>query len=374
MARVQLPIHRPYVGEAELERVRAVLESRWLGAGPVSREFEERIAALCGARNAVSTASGTAALQLALASCGLRPGDEVILPSLTFMASSQAILAAGATPVYCDVELETATIDPARAAELIGPRTRALMPVHFAGYPCRMRELLDLARAHGLRVVEDAAHAFGSTYEGAMVGANGDLTCFSFDPVKNITCGEGGAIMTSDDEVAASLRRVRSLGAERDGWSRHAAERPWYSHAVSAGVRAHLSDVNAAIGLSQLERFDELRERRRELVARYQQGLAGIDGVVPLRGDVGSVFPFLAVVRILDGRRDDVLAHLVGHGVQAWVHYVPNHLQPAFPAPREALPATERLFGELLSLPLYHELRDADVDRVVGLVRDFLGA
>lgn len=373
MPSVELPIHRPFIGAIELERVGTVLESRWLGSGPVAREFEERIRTICGARNAVATSSGTVALQIALAACDLRPGDEVVLPSLTYMASSQAVVAAGGRPVYCDVELETANVDPASVAERIGPRTRAIMPVHFGGFPCRMSELNDLARRHDLRVVEDAAHAFGSSYEGVPIGAAGDLICFSFDPVKNVTCGEGGAILTGDDEVAAWLRRTRSLGVDRDGWTRHDADRPWYHEALSPGLRAHLSDVNAAIGMAQLERLDELRARRQALVKRYRENLAGLEEILTLHGDVEAVFPFICAVRVVDGRRDALLAHLARDRIQAWVHYVPNHLQAAFRAPGVELPATERLYDELLSLPLYHELRDSDVDRVAESIRSFYG-
>lgn len=371
MRRAELPIHRPYVGDAELEGVAAVLESRWLGSGPVTREFEARVAEVLGARNVVAVSSGTTALQLALTSCGLEPGDEVILPSLTFVACSQAIVAAGGRPVYCDVDPATATIDVASAAEQIGPRTRAIMPVHFGGFACELDAVLEVGRTRGLRVVEDAAHAFGSSYRGSPLGTMGDVTCFSFDPIKNVTCGEGGAVVTSDDEIAVLVRRARGLGLDRDGWTRRGTDRPWHHEAVSFGLRAHMSDVNAAIGLAQLDRLDALRDRRRMLLRRYREALSAVEGVIPQHGDVDTTFPFLCLVRVLDGRRDALLTHLEREGIRAWVHYVPNHLHPAFADPSVSLPATERLFAELLSLPLYHELADADVDRVVEAVEDF---
>ena len=371
MSVAELPIHRPYLGADEIERVGRVLESRWLGSGPVARAFEDRVAALCGAGNVVATSSGTVALQLALQGIDLQPGDEVVLPSLTFLASSQAVLAAGGQPVYCDVELETATVDPGSVAERIGPRTRALMPVHLGGFPCRLRELRDLAESRGLRVIEDAAHAFGSSYGDEPIGAAGDLTCFSFDPIKNITCGEGGAILTPDDELAETLRRMRNLGVDRDGWARRNAGQPWYQEALAPGLRAHMADVNAAIGLAQLDRLESLRTRRRELVRRYRAHLADVEALVPLRGDVDEVFPFFCAFRALDGRRDALLSHLANARIQAWVHYVPNHLQPAFRAADTELPVTERLYLELISLPLYHELSDEDADRVVDSIRAF---
>jgi perosamine synthetase len=273
--------------------------------------------------------------------------------------------------VYCDVDLETATIDVASAAEQVGPRTRAIMPVHFGGFACDLDAVLDLGRTRGARVVEDAAHAFGSSYRGRPLGSIGDITCFSFDPIKNVTCGEGGAVVTADDEVAGLVRQARGLGLDRDGWTRRDTDRPWHHEAVSFGLRAHMSDLNAAIGVVQLERLDELRTRRQALLRRYREGLSTVEGVVPQQGDVETAFPFLCLVRVLDGRRDDLLAHLEREGIRAWVHYVPNHLHPVFADPSVSLPVTERLFAELLSLPLYHELAEGDVDRIVEAVQTF---
>lgn len=341
--------------------------------GSVTRTFEERISELVGARHAVAVGSGSSALHLALAALELGPGDEVILPSMTFVSCPQAVLAAGARPVFCDIEAATVTADPASVRERITPRTRAVMPVHYAGFACRIDELVVLARQHGLVVVEDAAHAFGSSVGDAMIGSIGELTCFSFDPVKNITCVEGGAVTTDDDELAARIRLLRNLGIGRDSWSRRETARSWYCEASVFGVRSHLPDVNAAIGLSQLERLDELRGRKRALLRRYQAGLAGVDGLVPVTGEIDSAFPFLCAVRILDGRRDSLLEHLAADGIQAWVHFVPTHLQPAFAGVDGApLPITEQLYGELLSLPLFADLTDGQVDRVVASVRAFL--
>jgi len=369
----EIPIHRPSVGERELAAVRSVLESRWLGMGSVTRELEERIADIVGARHAVAVASGSAALHLALVACDLRPHDEVLLPSMTFVSCPQAVLAVGARPVFCDVDPATVNLDIESAAERITPRTRALMPVHYAGFPCPMDELMALAGERGLLVVEDAAHAFGSAYGDRMIGSIGDVTCFSFDPVKNVTCGEGGALTTDDDALAERIRLARNLGIGQDSWSRRDAERPWYYEAAGPGFRYHISDVHAAIGLAQLDRFDEFRSRKRSLLRRYRDGLDGLASVQLVAGDIDSSFPFLCSIRVLDGRRDALLGHLRDNGIQAWVHFVPSHLQPAFAQFAEPLPATERLYGELLTLPLYTELSDEDVDRVVACVREFLG-
>src|SRR5206468_6654551 len=187
-------------------------------------------------------ASGSAALQLALTALEVGPGDEVILPSMTFVSCPQAVIAVGATPVFSEVEPDTIGIDPVDVARKITERTRAIMPVHYAGFPCRLDELGALAQAHGLPIVEDAAHAFGSSYRGRPIGSIGDLTCFSFDPVKNVTCGEGGAVTTNDDELARRVRRTRNLGVVRDSWSRRLETRPWHYEASAHGIRSHLPD------------------------------------------------------------------------------------------------------------------------------------
>lgn len=371
-----IPIHRPSVGERELAAISEVFDSRWLGMGTVARAFELRIAEIVGASHAVAVGSGSAALHLALAALELEPDDEVIVPSMTFVSCPQAVSAVGARPVFCDVSEDTAAIDVDHVERLVTPRTRAVMPVHYAGFPCELDELANLAGAHGFAIVEDAAHAFGSAYRDRMIGAVGDLTCFSFDPVKNITCGEGGAVTTDDDELADKVRLWRNLGVARDSWTRRGERRPWYYEASVIGLRSHLPDINAAIGLTQLERWEETRLRKRELLRRYLGGLEDVDGVVPITGDVDTAFPFLCAVRVLDGRRDGLLDHLAGDGIQAWVHFVPNHLHPAFvdAGQRTVLPVTERLYGELLTLPLYADLADDDVDRVVASVRSFCEA
>jgi perosamine synthetase len=297
----------------------------------------------------------------------------VVLPSLTHVAGPQAVVAAGGRPVFADVELETANLDPERVSRLIGPRTRALMPVHYAGFACCMDELLALADEHGLAVVEDAAHAFGSTHRGRPVGSLGDLTCFSFDPVKNVTCGEGGAVTTNDLDLAEAVATASNLGVGNDSWGRRDAARPWQYEASGAGFRYRLSDVNAAIGLAQLDALDEARERKRALLRRYREGLATIEGVDPLAGDVETAFPFLCVVRIGGGVRDELAVHLARDGIQAWVHFVPCHRQRAFESDPASLPVTERLSGELLTLPLHHALEEDDVDVVLDSVRSFFG-
>lgn len=371
MLRASIPIHRPGVGQREADAVARVLESGWLGSGPVVEQFEEAIAEICGAEHVVAVSSGSAALHLAVLALELDPGDEVIVPSLTHVSGPQAVLAAGGRPVFADVEAETANLDPCDAERLIGPRTRALMPVHYAGFACRMDELQGIAARHGLSIVEDAAHAFGSTYRGKPIGSHGNPTCFSFDPVKNVTCGEGGAIATGDVRRAKSIRAAANLGVAADSWHRRGTARPWHYEAAGPGFRYQLSDLNAAVGLAQLDELGDARDRKRALLRRYREGLDPIRGIEPLGGDVDAAYPLLCVARVLDGRRDELVGHLAREGIQAWVHFVPCHHQSTFGVDHEELPVTDRLSSELLSLPLHHALAESDVEVVIDSVRAF---
>jgi len=253
------------------------------------------------------------------------------------------------------------------------------MPVHFGGLPCEMNAITDIARSAGLAVVEDAAHAFGSTYHGRPVGTLGDLAAFSFGPIKNITCGEGGAVATDSDDYAERIRLMRNLGIDRDGWTREAASAgngghsQGWGYAVSTiGFRYHLPHLNAALGLTQLGRYDQIRARKRQVVEQYDAAFRDRDGLALLVHDLEYTFPFFYVLRVLGGRRDALITHLATHGVGSAVHYIPNHLQPLFAAGgQESLPITERLFGEILTLPLFADITDTEVETVVSAVESF---
>jgi perosamine synthetase len=366
-----IPVQRPFLGQEELRLVSDVFDSRWLGMGSVTKAFEDRLASLLGVRHVVAVNTGTSALHLALHALDLEPGDEVIVPSLTFVATAQAILQAGATPVFCEVLPETLNMDLGDAFNRVTPRTKAFLPVHYGGLPCEMDGLLLFAREHGIRIVEDAAHAFGSSYKGRSVGGLGDLTCFSFDPIKNITCGEGGAVTTNDDALARRLVPPRILGIDNDTWSRYRNERNWFYQVVEPGFRYHLSNVNAAIGLAQLDRFDAFRARKRAIVRQYDEVFAPLGGLTLIRHDLDEEFPFFYIVRVQDRRRDALMSHLKERGIGSGVHYIPNHIQPLFASHAMPLPVTEQVFEEILTLPLYFEMTDADVQQVTAAVLGF---
>jgi dTDP-4-amino-4,6-dideoxygalactose transaminase len=366
-----IPVQRPYLGKEELEAVGRVFDSRWLGLGATTKEFEDELRKLLGVKHVIAVNTGTSALHLALDSVGIGPGDEVIVPSLTFVASVQAIVACGAKPVFCEIEEDTLNIDVADALGRVTERTAAIMPVHYGGLACDMDPLLAFCRQRNIRLVEDAAHAFGSSYKGRPIGSFGDVACFSFDPIKNITTGEGGAIVTNDDEVAGRAVPKRILGINNDTWSRYRNERNWFYEVITPGYRYHMPNINAAIGLQQLKRFDVFRTRKQEIVRRYDRAFGEVPSIAVLRHDIDEMFPFSYVVRVMDGKRDDLMTFLKERGIATGVHYIPNHIQPLFRDSHAALPVTERVFEQMVTLPLYYEMTDADVLQVIEGVLAF---
>lgn len=371
---IRIPSHRPCLGPAELEAVRQVLESRWLGRGRLTKEFEDRLGDYLGVRHVIAVNSGTAALHLALDALELEPGEEVIVPSLTFVSSVQAILAAGGRPVFCEVNPDSLNMEAGDAAACLSERTRAILAVHYGGRICDMEGLRRLAAGRGIRLVEDAAHAFGSGVAGARAGTLGDIGCFSFDPIKNITCGGGGAVVTNNGELAERIRARHNVGLETDSWSRLTGERPWFYRVVEPGYRYYMSNLNAAIGLAQLDRMEEFRARKRAIVRRYEEAFSATEGLTVVRHDLKDVFPFNYVVRVDGGRRDALMRHLRERGIGTTIQFIPNHMQPVFAPFARPLPVTERLYEEILTLPLYVEMTDADVEEVIGEVQAFLAS
>lgn len=366
-----IPVHRPAIGAAELAAVGRVFESRWLGMGAVTKEFEEQLRAYLGVRHVIAVNTGTAALHLALEALDLAPGDEVIVPSLAFVSTAQAIMAVGARPVFCEVEPDTLNMDVTDALARVTARTGAIMPVHYGGLACEMAALLPAARARKIWVVEDAAHAFGSSYKGQTVGTLSDVACFSFDPIKNITCGGGGAIATDNHELATRILPRRNVGMSVDSWDRLGDERNWYYEVIAPGHRYHLSNINAAIGLVQLRHIDEFRARKQAIVRCYDEAFAELRGLKLIAHHAGETFPFSYVVRVLDGRRDALMSYLRTRDIGSAVQFIPNHMQPLFARHGLRLPVTEQLYDEVLTLPLYVEMTAADVDAVISAVRTF---
>lgn len=373
-----LPFHLPDIEEAEIRAVARTLRSGWLTTGPRTREFESAFARKVGARHAVALNSGTAALHLALEAVGLQAGDEVLVPTMTFAATAEAVLYFKARPVLVDCRPDTLHIDVEAAARAVTRRTRAIIPVHYAGLPCGMAEILRLARRRGLRVIEDAAHSFPAAYGERPVGSLGDITCFSFHAIKTLTTGEGGMAVTDNARFARRMRLMSLHGINRDGWKRYAAGGHWYYEIREAGFKYNMTDVAASMGLVQLRRAEALWRRRRALARRYQEGLSGVDGLIlpgelPGRRHAWHLF----VLQLLPGRgrisRDALIRALRAWNVGTSVHFMPLHLHPyyrrAFGYRPEDFPAATAAFRRVLSLPLHTRMTSGDADYVARAVR-----
>ena len=357
------------VGQAEKRAVLGVLDREYLGMGAEVQQFEQALSDFFG-RPAVCVVNGTAALQLALQAVGIGPGDEVLVQSLTYVASFQAISAMGATPVACDVMPDTLTLDWRDAEQRLTPRTRAVMPIHYAGGVGDLEAIYAFADRHGLRVIEDAAHAFGTLYQGQRVGRFGDIACFSFDGIKNITSGEGGCIVSNDNEILRRIRDARLLGVEKDSDNRFAGARTWEFDVIAQGWRYHMSNIMAAIGIEQLARFPAFSARRRDLARHYDQGLAEVNAVIPLEHDYALVVPHIYVVRLAGGiDRQRLRERLSASGIQTGIHYQPNHRLSLYRATDRPRPVTDALYPTLLTLPLHPDLDDGDVARVCDALR-----
>lgn len=368
-----IPISRPVTGKEEIAAMEKVFESAWLGLGSTTFDFENRVAEFLEAKNVIAVNTGTSALHLALSAIGVGPEDEVIVPSLTFVASIQPILALGARPVFVESCDEDLLLDLDDVEKRITAKTKAIMPIHYCGNPCDMERLSALAKKHNIRIVEDAAHAFGSEFpNGKKVGSFGDLTCFSFDPIKNITTGEGGAVVTADGELAEELRRRRILGIEKDTWNRYKNTRAYLYEVISPGFRYHMPNFCAAVGLAQMEKFPQFAARRREVAKRYDAAFHGIPEIKTLSIDYDRVVPHIYILRLPVDRRDGFMALLKERGVGTGVHYVANHIQPIFKEfLREPLPRTDRLWREIVTIPLHCALSDDDIRTVIDAVLEF---
>ena len=358
---------------AEKQAVMAVLDKGFLGMGTEVQRFENALEAFFG-RPAVCVNTGTAALHLALQAAGIKGGDEVLIPSLTYVASFQAVSATGATPIACDINPLSLTLDWRDAEKRLSPRTKAVMPVHYSGGVGDLSGTYAFAHRHGLRVIEDAAHAFGSTYRGARVGATGDVTCFSFDGIKNITSGEGGCVVTSDQDVLRRIRDARLLGVEKDSERRYAGERSWEFDVSAQGWRYHMSDIMAAIGLVQLGRLEEFAEKRRALAMRYDELLSTVAKIFRLPHDYAEVVPHLYPILLPEGAdRRAIRSRMLDAGIQTGVHYQPNHTLTFFHHNETLpLPIINNIFPRLLSLPLHPELHISNVDFCVSQLMEAL--
>jgi dTDP-4-amino-4,6-dideoxygalactose transaminase len=380
-----LPFARPDIGDAEIAAVGAAMRSGWVTTGPRTKEFEQSFTDYLGGQGLQSIAvnSATAGLHLALEALGIGPGDEVIAPTLTFTATVEVVRYLGADPVLVDVDPVTLNIDPAKIRAAITPRTKAIMPVHYAGLACRMDAILAIAHEHGLKVIDDAAHALPTTWQGRLVGQlQSDVTVFSFYANKTITTGEGGMAVTRNAAVAERMRIMRLHGMSRDAFDRFTSKTPaWYYEVVAPGFKYNMTDVAAAMGAVQLARLPQFVERRQNLAARYTDQLAALPLVLPTSAPHGDTHAWhLYVIRLREGTastRDEVIQALSDRGIGTSVHYVPLHRHPywrdRYQLTPDMFPQAEAAYQAMVSIPLFTAMTDADQDRVVQALHEVLG-
>jgi len=373
-----IPFHRPSLGKEESEAVQRVLDSGWLTTGPVTIEFEKQFAAYVGCKHALALNSGTAALQLALDCIGLRPGDEVLVPTYTFTATAEVVTYFGGRPVLCDSVAGGFNIDPADAERRITDRTRAIIPVHVAGEACEMDALHELARRRNLRVIEDAAHSLPTQYRGRRVGTLSDLTAFSLYATKTITTGEGGVLTTNDDRFAERAALMRLHGIGRDAWNRYSSEGSWFYQVTEAGYKLNLCDILSALGAAQLKKCDAFWKRRCEIADLYRERLQGVEELEmpPLPGPGSTHAWHLFILRLrpemLDIDRKQMIEELKKAGIGTSVHFIPLHRHPYYRdhygCTPEDFPNAEDAYSRCLSLPVYPDLKDAEAERVISAV------
>jgi dTDP-4-amino-4,6-dideoxygalactose transaminase len=376
-----VPFAPPSLGAQEIAEVIATLESGWLTTGPRVASFERAFASYVGAPHALAVNSCTAALHLSLLACGVESGDEVVTTPLTFCATANVIVHAGATPVFADIDPVSCNLDPRGVEAALTDRTRVILPVHYAGRPADMPAFLAIARTAGLRIVEDAAHCVEGVIDGQRVGSIGDFTCFSFYATKNLTTGEGGMVTTADEPAASFMRTASLHGMSRDGWTRYAPGGSPHYDVVTAGFKYNMMDLQAAIGLHQLARLDSMHARRAAICARYDEELAGLPLLLPAPVDPGNVharhlYPVLLDEPAAGISRDTLHARLRAHGISTSVHFRAVHLHPyyqeRFGFRRGMFPIAESVSDTTLSLPLSAAMTEEAIDRVIEACHDAL--
>lgn len=376
-----LPFALSDIGDEEIEEVVQVLKSGWITTGPKVREFEENFARFIGSKHAIAVNSGTAALHLALEAIGLKEHDQVIMPPLTFAATAEVVCYFGAKPVFVDIDERTMNLDADKLEEHLmnhdNDELKAVIPVHYGGLPCKMDRIIKIAQRYGLRVIEDAAHAFPVKYQGRMIGTIGDATCFSFYATKPITTAEGGMLTTDDDTIAERTRMMRLHGMSKDAWMRYTAEGSWYYEILSPGFKYNLTDIAAAMGLVQLKRVYEMMEKRRQIAHLYTDAFKDLPEIETPYASENHAW-HLYVIRLRKERleidRNQFMEQLRMKGIGTSVHFIPLHTHPyyrnKYHYQPEDYPISNQVYKQIISLPIYSKMSFDDVYRVVDAVKE----
>jgi len=373
-----LPLSRPSIGEKEIEAVVSCLKSGWITTGPLCKAFEEKFCELTGAPYALSVSSGTAGMHLMLLGLGIKRGDEIITPSMTFASTLNMIMLLGAKPVFVDIHYDTLNINADLIEEKITERTKGIIPVHFAGAPIDMDKILGIAKKHDLFVIEDAAHGLGAYYKGVHVGGWGQIAIFSFHPIKNITTGEGGMVTLSDDQLESRLRLLRFHGIERDAWKRYGRGGDPDYDIKAPGFKYNLTDIQAALGLAQLSRLEELNRRRRQLAELYRKGLEGVEGLelpgIPAYPHTHAWHLFVVKVMSMDRMRfmQRLSDYQLGYGIHFPAGHRLSYIRERYKIKNGELKETERASTQIISLPLFPDMKNEDVSYVCEAIREIL--
>lgn len=367
-----IPYGRQSIDEADIQAVVEVLRSDYLTTGPKVAEFERKVADYVGAKYAVAVCNGTAALHIACLAAGIEAGDEVVTTPITFAASANCALYCGADPVFADIDPLTYNIDPKEVEKCITSRTKAIIPVHYTGQPCDMDAITEIARKHNLTVIEDAAHALGAVYNGRKIGSISDMTCFSFHPVKPVTTGEGGMVVTQDEELYRRLLLFRSHGITRDEDLLTDNQGSWYYQQQLLGYNYRITDISCALGVSQMDKLDGFLEKRRAIARRYDQAFAGVDGIqTPEQMEDCESGWHLYMIQLLNQDRKEVFEALRAAGIGVNVHYIPVYAHPYYQEHGYAgvhCPHGEEFYRRAISLPIYPGLTQEQQDYVIEQV------
>jgi perosamine synthetase len=364
-----IPVFQPAINQEEIDAVTKVLKSKWIGLGSVTEIFEKDFARFIGINHAVGLNSGTAALHLAVKALNINSG-EIIVPAITFVTTAFAATYNNATPVFADVYEDTLNIDVDDIKRKITSKTKAIIPVHFGGHAAEMDEINEIAKEHNLKVIEDAAHACGAKYKEKMCGSLSDVACFSFHPVKNLATCDGGMLTTNSKEIDEKVRILRWCGITKGTFERTKKTYSWYYEVLDVGYKYHMNDIIAAIGLTQLKKLKKTNERRREITKIYNENFQKLNWVeTPVEKKYTKSSNHNYVIKVV--KRDKFMDFLSKNGISTSVHYMPLHLHPVFKKIKANVPVAEKVWKKLVTLPLYPDMTDEEVDHVIKTVKSF---
>ena len=370
----KIPVFEPTIGEDTKQYVNNALDIGWLGMGKQTLKFENAISGFLNLKNryVVSTNTGTSALHIALKCAGIRKGDEVITTSFNYVADHQAITMCGANVVMCDIREDNLGIDCEKAEKLITKKTKAILPLHFAGIPCDQKGVFNLGKKYNLRIIEDAMHSFGTKINNKKIGSYGDITCFSFDPVKVITSIDGGCVIVNSKKEVEKLHHYRLLGVDKDTIQRYKNKRAWDYDVLTEGYRYHLTNINASIGLSQIKRVNKFIKSRQKTCQEYNRAFKKINGLQLPKTDFKNISPFIYSLRILNGKRKDLIYHLQKQNIDVGIHFIPVHKHKFFKNCKKSnMNVTNKITEEVLTLPLHSMMKKEYSERVIQGVKSF---